>query len=164
MSINTIKLKIHEESDLYSPFDPDQELLSDDVVDYFMHCFQNKHKSGLDQYVIRIISDTPVDAESAKQKIRAHISRERENIKRMRRKRMIDALCLAIFGVIVLSIWFFLSADSESVNLEVLSIIGWVAIWEATSILLMGRHEINRLKRNLDTILKAQIEIEVAPE
>ena len=32
MTEKIVKLKIHEESDLYSSFDPDQNLLSDEVI------------------------------------------------------------------------------------------------------------------------------------
>ena len=35
MITHEIKLKIHEESDLYSPYDPDQKMLSEEVRLYF---------------------------------------------------------------------------------------------------------------------------------
>ena len=49
----------------------------------------------------------------------------------------------------MLSIWFYLSRNDENVNLEVLSIVGCVTIWEATSIVIMGRHDLSVLKEIL---------------
>ena len=34
MNTREIKLKIHDESELFSPFDPDQTMISDDVIEY----------------------------------------------------------------------------------------------------------------------------------
>ena len=41
--------------------------------------------------------------------------------------------------------------------MEVLSIIGWVAIWEATGIIIMQRHDLNVRKKDLRKMLKAEI-------
>ncbi len=39
MATREIKLKIHDESELYSPMDPDQKMLSGDVIDYLSRRF-----------------------------------------------------------------------------------------------------------------------------
>ena len=42
---------------------------------------------------------------------------------------------LAVFGVLILGLWAYLSVTSQSLGMvrsEILSIVGWVAIWEAT--------------------------------
>ena len=41
-----IKLKIHEETDLYNSLDPDQMLLSDDVVSYILRKYEVKSFQG----------------------------------------------------------------------------------------------------------------------
>ena len=61
MIIQEIKLKIHEESDLYSSYDPDQKLLSEDVTLYLAHNYLDKHRKSNEKYTLRIISDTPVN-------------------------------------------------------------------------------------------------------
>ena len=159
MATQTVKLKIHEESDLFTELDPDQRIMSEDVVSYLTDCFQQVHKKDGEDYVIHIDSDTPVDHESVKQRVQEHFRREKETVKNSLKKLSLKAACLAVFGVVVLSIWFYLSKDSESVNLEVLSIVGWVAIWEATSVTIMGRHDLNVSKKIIDKMLKARIVI-----
>ena len=72
MVTKEIKLKLHEESDLYSSYDPDQKLLSEDVAIYLTHNYLNKHRKNDEKYILRIISDTPVNQENAKENIQKH--------------------------------------------------------------------------------------------
>jgi hypothetical protein len=50
------------------------------------------------------------------------------------------------------------------VKLEILSIIGWVAIWEATSIAIINRPELVALRKSYERIIDAQIEIDCETE
>ena len=51
MITHELKLKIHEEADLFSAYDPDQTLLSEDVVSYLERNYLNKHRSRDDNSV-----------------------------------------------------------------------------------------------------------------
>lgn len=42
MTTQEVNLKIHEESDLYSPYDPKQKLLSEDVLSHLERNYINK--------------------------------------------------------------------------------------------------------------------------
>ena len=46
MNAKEIKLKIHEESDLFTPYDPDRNLLSEDVSEYVARCYKNNHRKS----------------------------------------------------------------------------------------------------------------------
>ena len=61
MTTQEIKLKIHEEDDLYSPLDLDQELLSEEVLTHLERNYLNQHRLIKEQYILHIYSDTPVD-------------------------------------------------------------------------------------------------------
>ena len=159
MKTQTIKLHIHEEAELFSPLDPDGKTLSEDVVSYLSRSFQNAHRSNRENYVIQIDADTPVDSENVEQKIREYFCQDRDTIRHGLKELAQKAICLGIFGVLVLSVWFYLSADAANVNLEILSIVGWVAIWEAASITLMGRRELRQIKKNFDKLIDAEIVI-----
>lgn len=65
-----MKIKIHEESDLFSAFDPDQDVLSEDIFGYIIRCFQHMKTGHGKSGVIQICSDIPVDEENVKDKIR----------------------------------------------------------------------------------------------
>ena len=61
-----IQLKIHDESDLFTPFDPEQKMISEEVNDYLVRNYQNKFKKAKEKYDLHIISDVPVDEECVK--------------------------------------------------------------------------------------------------
>ena len=166
MITQEIKIKIHEEADLFSSFDPDQKLLSEEVTFYFERNYLNKHRSSRENYILHIISDTPLNEESVKERIIEYFTQEDDNLTFARRKLTVKQIYLAVIGVIILVIWFFASmkSDGEShVNLEILSIMGWVAIWEATSIAIIQRPEITILKKNYARIINSRIIFEYSP-
>lgn len=60
-------------------------------------------------------------------------------------------------GLALLTLWFFLARTHDNFWMEVLSIMGWVAIWEATSIAIMRRPELSYLKKTYCKASKAKI-------
>ena len=161
MVTREIEMKIHEESDLYSSLDPKQELLSEDVTQYIARNYLDKHRSLKENYIIHIISDTPVNEEKVKKSIGEHYTTEQDNIRYELKKLTVKEICLGVFGAIILSIWLYLSARSSSVRIEILSIVGWVAIWEAASIFIMQRHELVFTKKAYERLVNGQIIIDV---
>ena len=49
-----IKLRIHEESDLFSPYDPDQMQLSEDMVTYLKRKSEMMYKKNKEAYTLHI--------------------------------------------------------------------------------------------------------------
>ena len=64
---------------------------------------------------------------------------------------------LAVAGVIFLLLWLYASSKAGSIKLEILSIIGWVGIWEATDIMIMERPELIMARKNIKNMLEAEI-------
>ena len=158
MTEKTMKIKIHEQSDLFSEYDPDQDMLSEDIIGYIIRCYQHMKLSARECPVIQIHSDTPVNEEEVAEKIRDNFRREIDVVNRTLNKMFIKAGCLGVFGVIVLSIWLALSANSENVNIEILSIVGWVAIWETANILLIERQALQRTKWHMKKVIRSRID------
>ena len=157
-----IKLKIHEESDLFSPLDPDQIHLSDEVISYLNRNYILMYKNKKSKYAIHIFSDTPVNENHIKEAIREHCLQEKETVRFRSRIETFKELSLGILGLLILSLWFVLSHSREGVFLEVLTIIGWVAIWEATGGALLKRPELHHKRRMYDFASKAEIIVEVS--
>ena len=160
MAEKKMKIKIHEQSDLFSEFDPDQCMLSEDIIAYIIRCYQHMKLKSQEYPVILIQSDTPVNEEEVTEKIRNNFRRETEVVNRTLRKLIIKAACLGVFGVIVLSIWLALSANAENVNIEILSIVGWVAIWEMTNILLIERQALHRSRWHMNKVIRSRIDFQ----
>ena len=167
MSTKEINLKIHEEADLYSAFDPEQKLLSEDVTEYLARNYLNKHRSLKEKYVIHIISDGPVNEEKVRKNFAEYFTVEKDNISYEIKKLRVKEFGLALFGVLILGLWAYLSVTSQSLGMvrsEILSIVGWVAIWEATSIVIKERPELIAVRNSYNKIINAQILFHVVPD
>ena len=98
-----------------------------------------------------------MDEERGKDAIRDHWEQEMSNAKQEMKSETKRQICLGIIGVTFITIWFFLSATVESVWMEILSIMGWVAVWEATSIAIMRKPELHLRKKIYERASKAEI-------
>lgn len=59
--MDEIKVKIHEEADLYNRLDPDQRLIDDSIVSYITR--RHREIGPGEEFCVHIISDLPVDEE-----------------------------------------------------------------------------------------------------
>ena len=162
-AVRDIKLRVHDELELFSPMDPDRIMLSDDVIDYFSRVFLNKHRRLRESFSIRIITDVPVkNEEHIKAMIRREGEQQKDDIRHSLNRLMIKLICLAAGGAAILALWLYLSATRETVGVEILSIMGWVLVWEATSILVLQRPDLRRMWLNIDRLTKAKITFQTA--
>ena len=151
-----LQMKIHEESDLFSPYDPQQNLLSEDVLTYWARIFVHKHRRMKEDYSLHIISDTPLDEENVRQKIKDHFLQEKEDLDYAVRRLSLKAIILALIGIAVLIVWFIVS-DIDSVKVEILCIVGWVGVWEATDIFILERPMLLRTRYHIRKLANAEI-------
>ncbi len=156
-----IRLRIHEESDLFSPYDPDQMMLSEDISSYLSNCYANKHRAALEKYSVHIFSDKPINKEHVKQAIRAYCTQERSNNLHEMKIETYREIALAVLGVLFLALYFYLSRTYEGVWMEVLSIIGWVAVWEAASIAILSRPGLYHTEKIYEKESHAEILIDI---
>ena len=139
--------------------DPTHNLLSDKTISYLERVFPGKRGSPKEEYVINIISDTPVDDEHIKKVIRGEFEMQKDDFCFDMKRKTFKGLFLGIFGSIVLLIWWYLSFKAQ-VEVEIIYIVGWVAIWEVTS-MIIRRPELMRRKKHLDRLINAEIRIQV---
>ncbi len=156
-----IRLKVHEESDMFSPYDPDQMMLSEDISSYLTTCYENKHRAALEKYSVHIFTDKPINKEHVQQAIRAYCTQERSNNLHEMKIETLREVVLILLGVLFLALYFYLSSTYEGVWMEVLSIIGGVAVWEAASIAILSRPGLYRVEKIYDQASHAEIIIDV---
>ena len=120
-----IKIKIHEEVELYNPFDPEGSELSDEVIAYIVRKYQN---SFLD-----------------------YARKEEMILGKVRNRTTLKQLTMFVIGILAISLWLFVARRTENLLVEILSIIGSFALWEAVNIWIVEkpvmRMEENRLKK-----------------
>ena len=158
-----IKLRIHEESDLFSPYDPDQMQLSEDMISYLKRKSEMMLKKCKEVYTLHIFSDMPVNEDKVKNAFREQLLLDLENNRFSAKLEITKGLFLLFLGVVILSFRYMLAEAGEGLYLDVIEIIGWVAIWEATSGALLRLPELYHMKKVHEFASKADIIIEVTP-
>lgn len=127
-----IKLKIREESDLYSPFDESFCTLNADVIDYLNKQYAKK---GMDREIaLRIKSDTPIDRERVRKAFRELIREQELHNEKQKRINLLKQLWLFSVGIVFVAAAIFLGGKLDSMLFELISIVGSFAIWEAANI------------------------------
>ena len=159
MLTQEINLKIHEEADLYSPYDPSGVHLSEDVIAYFSRCYLETHEKDKEKVLLRIESDTPVARKTVEERIRAHFGRELKIARRSLKILMMKEICIGFLGLMVLSLWLMLSAKSGGLHVEVLSMIAGVSIWEATNLAIIQHPALYKVKKEFEYLQNAEIHI-----
>ncbi|MBR2590058.1 MAG: hypothetical protein IKE65_03970 [Clostridia bacterium] len=89
------------------------------------------------------------------------ISQQKDDLRFALKRLMRKFACLAVLGVALTALWLYISATRESVGVEVLSIMGWVCVWEATTIFIIRRPELMRSVKNLERLLQAEIRFKI---
>lgn len=158
-----IKLKIHEEADLYNPLDPDQVLLSDDVVSYILRKYEER-PDVREKHTIHIFSDTSVDEERVRRNIRRYTEEEGKIMKRKQQRSRIKQMWLFGIGIAFIAFWLFIASKTENILVEVLSIIGSFAVWEAANIWIVEVPEMKLYRRRLNRLEETEIIITVGGE
>lgn len=156
-----IKLRIHEESDLFSPYDPDQMQLSEDMISYLKCKSEMMLKKYKEVYTLHIFSDTPVNEDKVRNAFREQLLLQLEDNRFSAKLEITKGLFLLFLGVVILSFRYILAERGEALYLDVMEIMGWVAIWEATSGALLRVPELYHKKKEHEFVSKADIIIEV---
>ena len=162
MDTQEIKLKISQEDDLYCPLDPDRKMLSEDVTAYLEKLFLSRRRRLRERYSIRILSDAPVDEQHVKEALCAEYESRKDDLRHELRKLTLKGIYMAILGIISLSLWLYLSAVTESLGVEILSIMAWVFLWEVISIVFIERPHLVRELWNLNVLLDSEIRVQIA--
>ena len=156
--MNEISIKIHEENDLYNPFDPDRIMFSDSVTAYILRKYHEIERS--DQYCINIISDLPVDEERVRENFRTNMINEQHVQSREHHLSTLKQIRLFIIGIAFIAAWLF-TRSNHRIFVEILSIIGSFAVYEAANIWISEKPYIRAVKLRLKKLEDTEIRFTV---
>ncbi|MBQ1375206.1 MAG: hypothetical protein IIZ19_02290 [Clostridia bacterium] len=154
-----IKLRIHDENELYSRFDEDRQVLSDDVISYISDRFDERKLGS--RIRVKIISDEPLDEENVK----SAFMRSADALKSLNKKQRLlnngKMIRLLIIGVALLAIGIVLTISLDQLPLALISAVGTFAVWEAASICLVKNPENTAARQRIEKLRDAEMEFEV---
>lgn len=157
--MDTCEIKIHidDESELYNSFDESKTVLSDDLLDYIQGRFT---EAEFGKKPVLLFSGANIDEENLKTALRLHLETELEQIRRNQKVNFIRQLRLFIIGLVFVAAGIILANYLDSIPIEIISVIGSFAMWEAANIWIVENPEL-KLKKLLNKWLhKAEIRIE----
>lgn len=159
LTVYEINLKIHDEKDLYSPYDENCLTLNDDVADYLAGQY-NKKDIGDDEIIIKIKCDGPVEFERVRDAFQELIREQRIRTANQKRLNRIKQLWLFSVGFIFVAAAILLEGILDAVPVELISIVGSFAVWEATNIWIVQNPRTRLAKRTMQKLNSTKIVIE----
>ena len=149
--VTEVSIRISSEADLYNPLDPTGEKLSDDVVSYIVNELSIKGVEKKSK--LTIICGSKVDEDKVRASVVKAVNDNITVIDREKRTNTLNQFRLILIGVIVISFWLTISAVIKDLWVEILSIIGSFAIWEASNIWIVENPKL-KAKRRISASLK----------
>ncbi len=148
--MHTIKLRIEKEEDLYNGFDPEDDLLSEDVKNYIIG--QLSDRTLGDAVEIRVMSSETIDKARIERAFQRWISDGERTVKKEYQKNLFQQLWM--FGIGVLFIVLSLAFENKvgAVWYTVLSTIGAFSMWEAAGIWIIQNPKLRMRKKMTRTI------------
>ena len=149
-----IALSVRDEEQLYNSFDPQRNLLNDEVKAYLLSKVQIKGR--MDGVNLEVRSATALDEERFASGIDRWVAEEEQSIKESRRRNTIQQSWMFGLGVLFITLSLLLQPMVGTVWFTVISTIGAFSMWEAASIwivhnprLKMRRRAVKRLEEQL---------------
>ncbi len=141
-----MKIKIHNEDELYNSFDKFEETLSDDLISYI----NNKEdiSSIKEEEKIEIISTKKIDENKFKKSFEKYCNEQLILIKRQQKINRTKQIGMLIVGIIFIIFSIVLAEKINIIILEIISTIGSFSIWESANSWLLQSKAIkfNKLK------------------
>ena len=159
-----IRLRIHEESDLYNSFDPEQIKISESVYSYLKSCCNESEMKQNIHNTLLIVSDGPIDAERFQGILNETVRKDQAEFDRqiaLCHKRAVSGYVL---GFIFRDLGVSLSIVLDQVLLAIISFLGTSAISEAVIINTRTIPDIRKRKKLLNPFLEMKVEVIQQPE
>jgi len=143
-----VKIRIEEESDLVEHFN--KERLSEDLAHYIL----NEIKYCLEEEVITLQFDLQFKADKKKEQkiidlIEGYFKNQLFDLRFEKTKGYNKAMIFFIIGILFFLASYFL----RDLLMDVISLLGWVILWEGIYILIFERRELNVEQKKVQMIL-----------
>ena len=157
MDTYEIKIHVNDESELYNSFDETKSTLNESLLSYLQDRYTEKE---FGKSVVLIFSGKGIDEKNLKAALRHYVEAELERIKRNGKLNLIKQLRLFLIGLVFVAAGIILGKYLNSIPVEILSIVGSFAVWEAANIWIVENPTLRLQKRLNEKLLKAEIRVE----
>jgi hypothetical protein len=152
-----ISIYIKENDDYYNEFDADDLTLSDDILRFI----NNRVDNIPNKYNIVLEFDSPKLTQEEKKRlitiIKSHYGLAYFQKQKILKNNKKKSILFFVIGVLFLLLSSLIN-EYGSLLKEVISIAGWVAVWETVSVVLFDNFKIKNNQVNIDRLYNAKIE------
>ena len=117
-----ICLRIHHESELYSPYDGSRRTLHPKVIEYLYYRYMEN--SGHDKHLLHVTSDEPIDRDQLLEAIQRHIEFQRTQLGREVRKNSLKQFWMLVLGFLFFGFSLYMGSRIPAFPKEIISTIG----------------------------------------
>ncbi|MBQ8668128.1 MAG: hypothetical protein IJ661_08080 [Lachnospiraceae bacterium] len=152
-----VKIRVEDESELYHSFDPEQQLINGDVIDYILE--KIREKDIHDKLSIHIICQNEVNIENVRNAFAQYIRSNKTALKKEQKRNNIKQLWMFVIGVIAISLSLMLSGHVPELLSEIVSTVGAFSLWEAASIWIVENPVIRLKKARLRILSNTEVSV-----
>lgn len=154
-----IQMRIHNETDLYDPYDPSQYRINENAYRYLKAFFSEAESKKHIFDTLQIISDKPIDAERAEEALKDAVRKDQNELDRQIEANHRRAVKGYIIGIALSIAGCLLSVLLDQVLLELISFIGTMAIKDAFVIQRRLNPDLRHLKTRMDPFHTLKVEV-----
>ena len=154
MGTYEIRIHINDESELYNSFDESKSTLNESLLSYLQERYTEKE---FGKRAVLVFSGAKIDEDRLRAALRRHVETELDLIKRKKKFNFLKQLRLFLIGLVFVAAGIILGGYLNSIPLEILSIIGSFAVWEAADIWIVENPTVRLQKRLNEKLLEAEI-------
>ena len=156
-----IQIRVHQESDLYNPYDPDQFRINEKLYLYLKSfCSEAQFEQHIHD-TMQLITDCPIDGDKFKAAILDAVRIDREEFDKLLSINNRRAIWCYIVGLMLSVVGVAISLLADQVLLAIISFFGTLTISDGLAIHTKINPDIRRMRRRLAPL--SDFELEVIP-
>ena len=128
----TIKIRIHDESELYNAYDAEGITLNSELGDYISDSMQDRNLR--EKPVLHIISDSDIDRERFITTLTRYSDRQMKEFKKKRKTALFNMLRMFSIGICFILLGIAVHDRIPAVSTTVIETLGSFSIWEAANV------------------------------
>ena len=155
-----IPLSVKKVEDFYHPFDPKQETLKEEVINYIDNIANVIPLECQITLEIKTKQMTKEEEQKVKEAFKAHYGLRLQTASITVKANYIKVLWLAILGLLIMIFYYYFylkTFHGSNPWVEILDIVGWVSWWEAIDIFLFENSKSKAEKLNMKQLYDAKV-------
>ena len=154
-----IMIRIHDESELYNSFDPNQLTLNDDLLGYINNSLKERKRG--EKTILHIISDSSINEKQFKLALDNNFNNMRDEFSKRKKGNQLNAIRMFMIGVFFILLGIALNGRISTISTTVIETLGSFSIWESANIWLEELPKLKLTQRVLEFLSDPEIKVEI---